>query len=176
VIPEPNVPTVSFLTSISQAAASSICLYVKRIVLDPAKLTLSGGSGLARASIYNLWVSHGFFSSPTMSTFFGDGLGYVIEHAMNYGTVSVALTSILILCLALSWGRSGGNIRHVPGPPSPSWMFGQIFDAFPRHSFTYAICSREYAATADTLYIRRIRVPLAEIIWTGLSPEGVFRG
>ncbi|KAJ7847981.1 cytochrome P450, partial [Mycena leptocephala] len=61
-----------------------------------------------------------------MSTFFGDGLGYVIEHAMNYGTVSVALTSILILCLALSWGRSGGSIRHVPGPPSPSWMFGNM--------------------------------------------------
>lgn len=59
-----------------------------------------------------------------MSALFGEGLGYVVEYA-NYGTVSVALTSILILCLALSWGRSGG-IRHVPGPPSPSWIFGQI--------------------------------------------------
>jgi hypothetical protein len=64
-----------------------------------------------------------------MATFFG-GLGYVVDHALNYGTVPVALASILILYLILSWGHSGGSIRHVPGPPSPSWIFGQILALF----------------------------------------------
>ncbi|KAJ7910383.1 cytochrome P450 [Mycena leptocephala] len=61
-----------------------------------------------------------------MSTLIRDGLRYVVEHAMNYGTVPVALTSILILYPARSWGNTRGNIRQVPGPPSPSWIFGHM--------------------------------------------------
>jgi hypothetical protein len=62
-----------------------------------------------------------------MSTSIQDGLRYVLEHAMNYGTVPVALTSILILYLIRSLGGTRGNIRHILGPPSPSWTFGQIW-------------------------------------------------
>ncbi|KAJ7928375.1 cytochrome P450 [Mycena leptocephala] len=61
-----------------------------------------------------------------MSTSLGHGLRYVAENAMNYGTVSVAVTSIVILYLVRTWGNSGGNLRQVPGPPSPSWIFGHM--------------------------------------------------
>ncbi|KAJ7926990.1 cytochrome P450 [Mycena leptocephala] len=60
-----------------------------------------------------------------MATFFG-GLGYVVDHALNYGTVPVALASILVLYRVLFWGGGGRSIRHVPGPPCPSWIFGNM--------------------------------------------------
>ncbi|KAJ7883949.1 cytochrome P450 [Mycena leptocephala] len=62
------------------------------------------------------------FPSPTMSTFLTDSLRNLVKTGM-YGTASMALIVILVTYLALS-RRS--TIRNIPGPPSPSWIFGHM--------------------------------------------------
>ncbi|KAJ7882289.1 cytochrome P450 [Mycena leptocephala] len=57
-----------------------------------------------------------------MSTFLTDSLRYLVKTGM-YGTASMALIVILVTYLALS-RRS--TIRNIPGPPSPSWIFGHM--------------------------------------------------
>ncbi|KAJ7850114.1 cytochrome P450 [Mycena leptocephala] len=57
-----------------------------------------------------------------MSTFHRHSLRYIVEAGM-YGTASIALVMILFAYLTLS---RRNTIRNIPGPPSPSWIFGHM--------------------------------------------------
>jgi hypothetical protein len=46
-----------------------------------------------------------------------------------YGTASIALIMILVAYLTLS---RRNTIRNIPGPPSPSWIFGWDSTLFQR--------------------------------------------
>ncbi|KAJ7883951.1 cytochrome P450 [Mycena leptocephala] len=57
-----------------------------------------------------------------MSTFLKHSLRYIVEAGI-YGAASIALTMILVAYLTLS---RRNTIRNIPGPPSPSWIFGHM--------------------------------------------------
>jgi hypothetical protein len=72
------------------------------------------------------------FALSTMSAFL-NGLAYLSK---NYGPAYAALIPILFACLVLSWRARGAAIRKIPGPPSPSWIFGEISTS---HTFLDAL-------------------------------------
>jgi hypothetical protein len=67
-----------------------------------------------------------------MSTFL-NGLAYFSN---NYGPAYAALISIMFAFLVLSWRARGAAVRKIPGPSSPSWIFGEILTP---HSFLDAL-------------------------------------
>ncbi|KAF8214803.1 cytochrome P450 [Mycena galopus ATCC 62051] len=58
-----------------------------------------------------------------MSNFLETGVKYAAEH--NLSTAS-ALISILVLYVVFSQTRRRSPISNLPGPPSPSWLFGHM--------------------------------------------------
>ncbi|KAJ7032949.1 cytochrome P450 [Mycena alexandri] len=49
---------------------------------------------------------------------------FIAEQAAHYATIIATLSSVLIIYLTLR-GRND-TIRTIPGPPSPSWIFGHM--------------------------------------------------
>ncbi|KAJ6556011.1 cytochrome P450 [Mycena capillaripes] len=70
-------------------------------------------------------------SPPPMSTFL-NGLAYLSE---NYGPGSAALILILCTYLILVWRAKGAAVRKIPGPPSPSWIFGNMLQLMRPHVY-----------------------------------------
>ncbi|KAJ7864555.1 hypothetical protein B0H13DRAFT_2563625 [Mycena leptocephala] len=61
-----------------------------------------------------------------MSPLLANGLRYAVENGMKCATACAGLMSILVVYLVLSRPGRGDIIRTIRGPPSPSWIFGNM--------------------------------------------------
>ncbi|KAF7356164.1 Cytochrome P450 [Mycena venus] len=50
-----------------------------------------------------------------------------MDHTIQYGTAAAGLISILVVYLAL---RRRRTVRSIPGPASPSWLFGNMLQLY----------------------------------------------
>ncbi|KAF7356160.1 Cytochrome P450 [Mycena venus] len=50
-----------------------------------------------------------------------------MDHTIQYGTAAAGVISILTLYLAL---RRRNTVRNIPGPTSPSWLFGNMLQLY----------------------------------------------
>jgi hypothetical protein len=95
---------------------------------------------------------------------------YIMEYVLQLVT-----TLAVVVLILYSIFRHSSAIRDIPGPPSPSWIFGTSTLCQEYCNSLIRTSDRTLAAAVTVPCVWGARVKMAQLLWVRLLTEGLFR-